>query len=229
MTAPSEAARAGLLSADARSPDPKRHLLPGIHALGIGGERDAALYVPKTYRAGQAAPLIVLLHGAGGHATQLIDPFVEVAEARGILLLAPDSRGRTWDVIIGGYGPDVAFLDDALVWVFGRCHVDRARIAIRGFSDGASYALSLGLANGEFFSDVLAFSPGYMAPSRHAGRPRIFMSHGVLDAVLPIDPCSRRIAGLLRGSGYDLDYREFGGGHSVPPEMVAAAAARFLS
>jgi phospholipase/carboxylesterase len=99
---------------------------------------------------------------------------------------------------------------------------------VSGFSDGASYALSLGLANGELFGDVLAFSPGFMAPAALAGKPRIFMSHGVDDRVLPIDRCSRRIAPQLRAHGYDVDYREFPGPHVVPPEMGTAALERFL-
>jgi predicted esterase len=40
-----------------------------------------------------------------------------------------------------------------------------------GFSDGASYALSLGLANGDLFTHVLGFSPGFMRVPRHVGRP----------------------------------------------------------
>ena len=52
---------------------------------------------------------------------------------------------------------------------------------------------------------------------------------GVHDRVLPIDACSRRLEPKLRQAGYDLDYREFDGGHEVPPEMVTAAVARFLA
>jgi predicted esterase len=33
----------------------------------------------------------------------------------------------------------------------------------------------------------------------------------------------------LKGEGYDVAYREFDGGHVVPPEMVTAAIARFLA
>jgi hypothetical protein len=86
----------------------------------------------------------------------------------------------------------------------------------------ASYALSLGLTNGELFSHVIAFSPGFMAPLRPRGTPKIYISHGVEDEVLPIDPCSRQIEGKLRAAGYDLDYREFGGGHVVPDAIATA-------
>ena len=200
---------------------------PGTHLLGLEADRDGLIYVPRRVR--EPVPLLVLLHGAGGRAPDLPPHFAEAAEARGILLLAPESRGRTWDVIEGGYGPDVAFLDRALEAVFAAFPVDGDRIGIGGFSDGASYALSLGLSNGELFRHVLALSPGFAAPSCREGRPRVFVSHGVRDAVLPIDPCSRRIVTVLRGAGYDVDYREFDGGHVLPPEMVTAAVTRFLA
>ncbi len=230
MTKPrSPTARAGVLHAKPRGGMKTDDGAHGVQVLGLTSGRDGLLFVPKRRGAAEPAPLLVMLHGAGGQATQLVDRFVETAEARGYLILAPESRGRTWDVILGGYGPDVAFIDRALGRVFERRAVDPNRIAIAGFSDGASYALSLGIANGDLFTDVLAFSPGYMAPSRHEGRPRIFVSHGVHDAVLPIDACSRRLAATLRAAGYDLDYREFDGGHAVPPEMVTAAVARFLN
>jgi phospholipase/carboxylesterase len=202
---------------------------PGVHALGLGHGRDGTLYVPKAADRSKPAPLVVALHGAGGQASHMLDPFLETADARGYLVLAPDSRRQTWDVILGGYGDDVAFLDHALAWIFERQAVDPDRIAVAGFSDGASYALSIGIINGVLFSDILAFSPGFMAATDQAGSPRIFISHGVHDGVLPIDACSRRLAPKLRQAGYDLDYREFDGGHEVPPEMVTAAVARFLA
>ena len=64
-------------------------------------------------------------------------------------------------------------------------------VTVCGFSDGASYALSIGLANGDLFGHVLAWSPGFVAPPEFVGRPRVFVSHGTDDRVLPIDRCSR--------------------------------------
>ncbi len=220
---------AGVLSARVpAAPPPAADPPRGVGLLGLGRERDGLVYVPGSLDPARAAPLLVLLHGAGGRATDIANPFVEGAEANGIVLLAPDSRGRTWDVIVGAYGRDVAFIDEALRETFARVRVDPERVAVGGFSDGASYALSLGLNNGALFRHVLAFSPGFAAPTRHEGRPRVFVSHGIHDRVLPIDPCSRRLVPMLRGAGHDVDYREFDGGHVVPPEMISAALARFL-
>jgi phospholipase/carboxylesterase len=128
-------------------------------------------------------------------------------------------------VIQGGFGPDVEFLDRALDRVFGAHAVDPGRIALGGFSDGASYALSLGLANGDLFTHLIAFSPGFAAPARRVGRPLVFVSHGVEDPVLPIDRCSRRVVPALRAGGYDVTYEEFEDGHVVPAPLARRAVA----
>jgi predicted esterase len=201
---------------------------PGLHQLGLGGKRDGLLRIPHGYRADRPGPLIVLLHGAGAGAPDILPILDAEADAQGIVLLVPESRGTTWDVILGDYGPDVAFIDHALERVFARLRIDPERIAVSGFSDGASYALSLGIANGDLFKHVLAFSPGFMAPTRREGTPDFFISHGVDDPVLPIDKCSRPIVARLKAAGYRVRYREFAGGHTVPPEIAREAVEWFL-
>jgi len=65
----------------------------------------------------------------------------------GILLLAPDSRGATWDALpaqSNQFGPDVAFIGAAMGQVFSLYNVSAANLGIQGFSDGATYALGLG-------------------------------------------------------------------------------------
>ena len=201
----------------------------GLMRLGLGDTRDGFVYVPASYRVEQPAPLVVMLHGAGGSAQRGLGMFEAFAEAEGFILVAPDSRGPTWDVIRGVYGPDVAFIDQALAWVFERYAVDPEHLAIGGFSDGASYGLSLGISNGDMFTHVLAFSPGFAAPEEQHGAPRLFVSHGTRDSVLPIEPCSRRLVPRLQGVGYDVRYREFDGPHSVPGEIAHEAVLWFLA
>jgi phospholipase/carboxylesterase len=196
---------------------------PGTHALGLEEERDALLHVPPGVRAGQVVPLIITLHGAGGNAEAGLALLRSLADERGLLLLAPASRGTTWDAIRSGYGPDVRLIDRALQQVFRAVAVDGERIAVAGFSDGASYALGLGLANGGLCSTVIAFSPGFVPEARLDGAPRIFVSHGTADEVLPIERTSRRIVPALRDEGLDVTYREFPGPHTVPPEIAQEA------
>src|SRR5436305_7243654 len=199
----------------------------GLHQLGLDGSRDGLLYVPASYRADRPAPLVLMLHGAGSTAHNGLAPFIRLADADGLLLLAPDSRLRTWDVILGGYGSDVTFLDRALAQTFKRCAVDPAHLAIEGFSDGASYALSLGLANGDLFTHIIAFSPGFMGPTRRQGKPRIYISHGKFDTVLPIDRCSRVIVPRLEREGYEVRNHEFNGIHTVPRSIAREGVSWF--
>jgi phospholipase/carboxylesterase len=211
-----------------RPREPRRVLAPGRHALGLGGDtRDGFVFLPAAASDGTARPLTVMLHGAGGRAAAFARMLAR-AETLGIVVLAPDSRGGTWDAIRGDFGPDVAFLDRALAHVFDRCRIDPQRIAIGGFSDGASYGLSLGLRNGDLFTHILAFSPGFFVPGDARGQPSVFISHGTRDEILPIDRTSRTIVPLLERARFHVRYREFDGPHTVPPDIEDAALRWFV-
>ncbi len=63
------------------------------------------------------------------------------------MLLAPDSRGATWDALPaqdGAFGPDIAFISAALAQTFAQYNVNAVTLGVQGFSDGATYALGLG-------------------------------------------------------------------------------------
>lgn len=210
---------------EAPSPAPAT---PGLQPLALGERRDGLLYVPAGYDARQPAPLVLMLHGAGGDARGGLDPLLRLADDQGLILVAPASRDATWDRIVGSYGPDVATIDRALGRTFSGLNVDRSRVAVGGFSDGASYALSLGLGNGDLFTHVIAFSPGFAPRGPRRGKPRLFVSHGIHDDVLPISATSRRILRDVREDGYDVRFREFDGGHAVPAHIGEEAVAWFL-
>jgi predicted esterase len=197
---------------------------PGESALGLGSGRDGLLYVPRGYDPGRSAPLAVVLHGAGRDAQRMRSTF-SLADEFGLVIVAPDSRGQTWDAIEGGIGPDVGFIDTALRSVFAHVRVNPTHLALAGFSDGASYALGLGLANGDLFSHVIAFSPGFVTSPLRRGKPSVFVSHGTQDVVLPINNTSRVITPRLRAAGYDVLYREFDGPHQLLPEIAREAFA----
>lgn len=209
---------AGRLQARPIAPSAKGSL--GLHSLELGQQRDGLLYVPATYQPDSPIPLILMLHGAGGDAEGGFGIIQALADTFTTIVLAVDSRAQTWDLIIQRYGPDITFIDRALTQTFSRYAIDPHRIAIGGFSDGASYALSVGIINGDLFTHVIAFSPGFMSPADKVGQPRCFISHGIRDSVLPINQCSRRIVPQLKQAGYDVLYREFEGAHTVPTTIA---------
>lgn len=200
----------------------------GEFPLGLVDGRDGILIVPKSYDPAVPAPLLIALHGAGSGAERILHRLGDTIRSAGLIVAAPDSRDVTWDILRGGYGPDIAFFDRLLNHLFDQFNVDPGHLAIGGFSDGASYALSVGIANGDLFSHIIANSPGFVAPPAQVGTPRIYVSHGTEDTVLPIDMCSRLFVQLLDRVGYDLTYREFVGPHTLPPEVLVEMLAWWL-
>ena len=85
----------------------------------------------------------------------------------------------------------------------------------------------MGITNGDLFTHVIAFSPGFLAPAGHTGSRWIFLSHGTDDGGLPIGRSSRRIVPELKRGGYDVFYREFDGGHTILPEIASEAVSWF--
>jgi len=195
----------------------------GLQPISAGERQDALLYVPKGSDPADPAPFALMCHGAGSEARAGIAPLLPLAEGCGLVLLAVDAHDYTWDLLLRNGDRDAQCFDALLEKAFTMVAVDPARLAIGGFSDGASYALSVGLANGDLFSHVIAFSPGFAAPPSRHGAPRVFMSHGVHDEVLAIDRCSRRVAATLRDAGVDLRYEEFDDGHTVPAHLARAS------
>jgi phospholipase/carboxylesterase len=121
---------------------PDKQALPaGRHNLGIASERDAVLIVPDGLQPGVPVSLLVMFHGAGGSADKVLPFLIDHAYLRGFLLLLPQSQFPTWDLVVGGNGPDLERLDKALHEVASHFSIDPSRLGFAGFSDGGSYAL----------------------------------------------------------------------------------------
>jgi phospholipase/carboxylesterase len=207
----------------------KGPLPPGRHLLGIAPERDAVLYVPTGLDEGAPVPLFVMFHGARGFPEKVL-PFIEEhAQHHKFLVLAPHSTYPTWDIVIGGNGPDLERLHRALTEVTSRYRIDREHLAFAGFSDGASYALSIGITNGDIASHVIAFSGGFMSIFLQEGAPKVFIAHGLSDEQLPIATSGRANAAKLKAAGYDVEYVEFNGLHAIQLPIVSRAIQFFLN
>jgi phospholipase/carboxylesterase len=210
----------------ARPAPGKSVLKPGETVLANG----AVAYLPRSAPSGPL-PLVILLHGAGGYPQDFLQSMEPAADRRGAILLAPHSLGRTWDLIenLGldrdpWRGPDLHRLDQSLADLFAHAEVDPTRVVLLGFSDGASYALSLGLANPRLVTAVVALSPGiFVPPDRLDSRQRVFVAHGRSDHVLSFDTTDRTLIPALRDGGVNLAYRPFAGDHEIKPQVLDEA------
>jgi len=195
--------------------------------------RNGLLYVPVSHT--EPLPLLILLHKAGGSPKEWFaggESFAPYAEKGRFIILAPESPSQSWGTGPKNWGYDYVEINRALEEAFARCTIDHTRLAIGGFSDGASYALSLGLANGDVFDYIIAFSPGYIVKAHARGRrgnnnevqiPLVYIAHGTADNVLPIASTSRIFASSLKKNGYNVEFHEFSGSHYLSRRVVDQA------
>jgi predicted esterase len=182
-------------------------------------DRQGSVYVPKAYKQGSPRPMLLMLHGFSGTSDRARS-MQPLAEERGIILVAPESREITWGQSAPGFDQDSAYINQAIRAVSGYLDIDKTRVGLGGQSDGATYAFSMGLAFGDVFTHLMIFAEGIPIPYRKRGRPKIFIGHGVNDTQMPIDRTSRRFVPQLREEGYDITYREHEGGHGTPIAIV---------
>jgi len=191
---------------------------------------------------GDPAGLLVLSHGRGSHEGDLLDLADAIDPAGRLHVVAPraplelpGSPGYHWYVVprVGYPDPDTfAAAYDALaafVDEFGEQHgIPPARTVLGGFSMGAvmSYAVGLG-EDRPRPAGILALSGfvprvhGWRADlATRAGLP-VFIAHGSLDPVIPVD-FARDAAAMLEPAGLEIDYREFAGRHYVEPALLPA-------
>jgi phospholipase/carboxylesterase len=188
--------------------------------------------------------LIILLHGAGQGPAEMIARFMGDADCADAVLLAPKSRGSTWDVVwiaqrqaLEGTvlnsaalrytdSNDAVLVMAAVANLAQRMKTDPARQTLLGFSDGASFALALGTGRDRPFTSVVVLSPGIDALAARPARGRpVFIMHGTKDKVLPFALTRSTIIPALRSSGLAVTFTPFDGGH----EMVSGLCAKINS
>jgi predicted esterase len=185
------------------------------------GASRAILLVPDEIDPGRRYPLVTILHGAGRQDEALAKLTRDEPERRQALFLIPRSLAPTWDLIAGGGRPDLDFLEYAYSLVYRRYPVDPGRQALLGYSDGASYALSVGLSNPRLFSAVMGWAAGFRAfdPAAAAGcdrRPRVLLEYGTHDELFPFERVALPMRADLEREGYDLTFRVDEGGRHWP-------------
>jgi predicted esterase len=158
------------------------------------------------------------------------------ADRCGCLLLSVQSSSATWDTV--GlvrdaskegrtsrnqlFGSDTGRVEQALSVALRAADADRRSVILVGFSDGASYALSLGLANPAIFRGIIAFAPGFhLEPAAIDPRQRLFVAHSPTDRILAFERTRDETVAALKNAGFDLFFRPFDGGHRVDKKIFS--------
>lgn len=193
------------------------HLAPGRHVMPR-----SVIVVPRDPRG-----VLLYVHGSRTPDSSEGERLLGAACAEGrVVLVCPVSVGARWDLRAGRAQGDLAAVSALLDTVLGQVSLTGGVVGLAGFGDGASFALALGLANGDVIDAVIAFAPGFARPPQHIGRPAVLLAHGADDTVLPI-ACSRQIVAGLEARALTASLVEFPGGHEVP-SWVASTAVEWL-
>jgi len=185
------------------------------------GPHRAVLLTPETIDPGTRLPLFTVFHGAGRQDELLVRTFREEPERRQALFLIPRSFDPTWDLIAGRGQADLEFLEWAWDLIYRRYPVDRDRQVLVGYSDGASYALSMALSNPGFFDAVLCWAAGFVVVDRAAvgrpgRRPRVYLEHGTHDELFPFEQIAVPMCENLRAAGCEVEFSVDEGGRHWP-------------
>lgn len=228
---------AAAASASAQSSPAKPPSTPppaGQHGFMMVGDR-ALAFVPAQATPATPVPLLILFHGAGDTAQNMMKPFLLEADKRGFAMLAVQSRSVTWD-LIKAYFSDVSqeatlvarrdrlpagdrrLVDSAIAQFRQAVPIDRSRVGAAGFSDGAAYALSFAAANTDTIQWVGALAPAFalIEPGARSKGQRVYIAHGIADSAIPIAMSQSDVCPKFSKLGWSVRYEVFDGGHDIP-------------
>lgn len=135
------------------------------------------LFVPKAPTAPASAPLLVLFHGSARDGSSIVEPWKELAEKEGIVLVAPDAQNpQRWNVPVDGPETVCALVDQLRQSL---PVVNPRRLYLFGHSGGAVFVLYMAMLESDYFA----------AGALHAGAwrsPEEFTSVDLLGRRIPL-------------------------------------------
>ena len=183
-----------------------------------GYARSALLYEPAGLP-DAPVPLVVVLHGLGGSGASAAGStgFSAVADAEGILVAYPSGIDERWHdgslPILSGEPDDVAYLRALLDHIDARHPIDRTRVLVTGFSNGAGMSVRVACDAPELVAAVAPVGGGTVGAT--------------LDECAPTEPVPVMHVGGTDDSVIPYEAGEGGLGDLRVPSIGADALAAF--
>jgi phospholipase/carboxylesterase len=198
------------------------------------------LYLPPRRESGGRPPLLILLHGFGSNEHDLfgLHPYLDerfaIVSARAPLTM--QTGAYAW-YRIEFLGDGVIRMDEAealrgiaaVTQFVEECiaayDVDRRRVFVAGFSQGAIMSECLALTRPEWFAGAVLMSGrtldllGARVATAPPPYPPMLVVHGVADRVLPIAE-GRRTRDFLTHLGVDFEYHEYPMAHQIDDQSL---------
>jgi polyhydroxybutyrate depolymerase len=132
-----------------------------------GLQRRFQIYIPANHVDGR--PLVVVLHGGGGNASQMFKrhPLQKEADDRGLIVVAAEgtsedgstsSFGWNNQIAIDSGVDDVGYLEEVITHVTTSLGIDEDRRYLAGFSGGASMSIRFAAEKSEYVAAIATFA-----------------------------------------------------------------------
>jgi len=162
--------------------------------LQVGGvDRTYLVHVPPGDSSAKALPLLLALHGSG-MTSELMAEVTGLnawADKTGFIVVYPQGLEKHWSTGLppGAGGYDFAFVKDLLAKMESSYSVDRSRVIVAGYSNGAEFGQELACSADLRFKAIVAIdgtltieSAGRCAPKHPV---RLIEFHGTADPLVP--------------------------------------------
>ncbi|NLP05332.1 hypothetical protein GX411_05225 [Candidatus Fermentibacteria bacterium] len=197
------------------------------------------LFLPDVQVPGRPLKLVVALHGYGDSAERFAGLWREF-ESPWFAMAVPESpyamnggsspgyswaggawgdsasRTRSWDLAVD----QVMRVVDAVSE-----EIAVSEVYLLGFSQGCALAYDAGLSNHDRVEGILCFG-GRLDLERNgpellheARNLRVFICHGTMDGMVDYS-CGEGARDTLSSLGYDVTFRRFDGGHTIPEHVL---------
>lgn len=190
------------------------------------GAASAVLLTPDEIDPDRRYPMFTILHGAGRQDEALAKGYKNEPDERQAFFLIPRSVEPTWDLIASDGRPDLDFLEYAYDLIYRRFPIDPLQQVLVGYSDGASYAMSVGLSNSTMFSALIGWAAGFIVLDPPTAeqfqvaipepRPRIYLEYGTHDELFDYHSVAIPTRDRLQQAGFDVTFSTDEGGRHWP-------------
>ncbi len=177
-------------------------LQPGDYRRSLtvdGRERTYLLHVPPSYDGHRSVPLVLVFHGGGSNADQMVRfcGLNETADREGFLVVYPNGTGRTRRLLTWNAGnccgyavrnnvDDVKFVRELLREVAKVARVDSRRVYATGMSNGAIFCYRLADELSDRFAAIAPVSGTMGRATCAPKRPvSVLHFHGTDDLFVP--------------------------------------------
>lgn len=195
--------------------------------------------VREPLNSGEAAPLLILLHGLGSHEEDLMGLAPELSpEIRVVTLRAPhpySAGGFAWFELqwdAAGIRIDPLHVLKSLNLLIEeieslQTEFAPSKLLLGGFSQGAIMTLGATIRRPDLFDGALCLSGRFMpelfaVANEGIAKVPFLVQHGLYDSVLPVEG-AREIHENLLKLGVDVEYHEYPMAHEVSWQSLSDA------